>query len=80
MPLGAGIQPVCMFVTSAGNVALNCMGCVGQKGEKFARNARTVQENRTHVAFRRMQRRRSLISTIFIIGKSQSITGILIHL
>jgi hypothetical protein len=30
-----GIQPVCMFLTSASNINDNCLGCVGQKGEKF---------------------------------------------
>jgi hypothetical protein len=30
-----GIEPVCMFLASESNVALSCMGCVGQKGEKF---------------------------------------------
>jgi hypothetical protein len=30
-----GIQPVCMFLTSVSNLDDNCLGCVGQKGEKF---------------------------------------------
>jgi hypothetical protein len=30
-----GIQPVCMFLTSVVNINENCLGCIGQKGEKF---------------------------------------------
>jgi hypothetical protein len=35
-----GIQPICMFLTSDSNVLLHCMGCVGQKGEKFCTKRR----------------------------------------
>jgi hypothetical protein len=31
-----GIQPVCMFLTSVSNTNDNCLGCRGQKGEKFS--------------------------------------------
>jgi hypothetical protein len=40
LSLGNGIPPVCMFLTSDSNVVLNCMGCVGQKGEKFCTRRR----------------------------------------
>jgi hypothetical protein len=37
----AGIQPICMFLRSDSNVVINCMGCVGQKGEKFCTKHRS---------------------------------------